>query len=185
MNSLYTFFFFMSNAHPDKDKFAVNYGHSEQCGSDLQRCCSLQRGLILPTHIFLSPPGKEIFPPILVLKLVPYPSRLSLRLPFTRRLSESAFSRRPSIPPAAQLGFIVLPCCVPSVADCIDIISLLCVCFIVSCMPALRLQEGEELGSHHQELSISTLSTVWHKLSVCRNTRVNKSCFERLLKLIN
>lgn len=84
----------------------------------------------------------------------------------------------------AQLCFIVLPS-VPSVAYCIDIISLLCVCFIVSCMSALRLQEGEELGSHHQELSIGTLSTVWHKLSVCRNTRVNKSCFARLLKLIN
>lgn len=48
----------MCNAHPDKDKFAVSYGHSKQCASDLQRCSSLQRGLVLPTYIFLSPPEK-------------------------------------------------------------------------------------------------------------------------------
>lgn len=58
MNSLYTFFPLVCNAHPDKDKFAVSYGHSEHRGSDLKRCSSLQRGLVLPNHIFLSPPEK-------------------------------------------------------------------------------------------------------------------------------
>lgn len=121
-----------------------------------------------------------------VLKLAPFPSLgLSLRLLSKRRLLEWACSKWTSIPPTAQLGFLLLSWCLPSLAYCISMVSLMWFYSIVGCISTERLQDGEELGNHHQELSMNTHNTVWHIPAMCSNIRMSKSCFVRLLRLIN